>query len=77
MLLQMPLGVRSSLNQLQDTIHVEVSASVNHETLRGSDEHQQTVLGKRLKRTELAHPHVMVKLGATVTDSSRKELPKG
>jgi hypothetical protein len=70
---QIPVGVRSSLNRTQDTIHVDVSASLQYETLRDSDEHQRTLLGERLKRTALGHPHVKVRL-SKVVDSSRKGM---
>lgn len=58
---------------MQDTIHVDVSASLQHETLHGSGDHQRTALGERLKRTELGHPHVKVRL-SNVVDSSRNGM---
>lgn len=67
---QMPVGVRASLNRLQDTLHVDVSASLQHETLSGSGEHQRTVLGERMKRTELRHPQVKIHI-SKIVDSSR------
>ena len=70
----MPLGVRSSLNRVQASIHVEVSASLAAETIEASGDHQRTVLGERVKKTSVAHPHVVVKLGRIV-DSSRKAAP--
>ena len=73
--LQMPLGVRSSLNRVQDSIHVEVSASLQAETIAASTDHQCTILGDRTKKTEVAHPHVVVKLGR-IADRSRKAAPK-
>ena len=66
----MPVGVRASLNRLQDTLHVDVSASPQHETVRGAEEHQRAVLGERMKRTELRHPHVQVRL-SKIVDNSR------
>ena len=65
---QMPLGARCTLNQAQDSVHVDVTSCGRAEGVGGAQ--SSAARYERRKRTDVAHPQVVVKL-RSVEDGSR------